>query len=108
MGMASDRAASVMPPSSGNKTEFATVTATASAAKATGVGTGKRWLSVVCDQTWNITFGDVGTSTVTDPTSVYYFLAGQVLSFELNQQNTHFKVKTSTNGNCAYWLSSRE
>jgi hypothetical protein len=106
MGFPADRASSIVAPASG-KTSFATVSGTASAAKATSVGEGGRWISVMCTQTFNLTFSDDGTSTVTDPAAEYYFAANVVYSFELTKRNSHFKVKTSADGFCLYWLSSR-
>lgn len=107
MGFPADRASSVVPPTEQNATELALTSGTASAATAMNGGEGGRWFSWICTATHNIRLSGDGSSTITNPSTSYFFAANTVYSVELNKQNTYFKIKASADGSVLYWLSSR-
>lgn len=105
---ASEKAARMRPPSTGNANNVDLVAATATNAIATGLGNFPDfWITIVVNQPHNIIFGASGVAA---PASKYVFPAGYVHSYELEPgagDNTHFRVIAEGTAEMLWWVSSR-
>lgn len=98
-------AADPAAPLPGKKVHLQGTAATAAAGvTGTALAGGSDWIiNIVCNQAFNITFTDDGTSTITNPADNSAFPAGSY-RWRLSSKNSHFEFTPVANCILTHWL----
>lgn len=108
-------AAAILPPQEGSISAIA-ITTSASTVQDTGVSAGApRYVTMVSDVAFFVTFGNAGTNTVTDPdgTAVagngrtWLVPANTYANFLVGSVQRYFKARGTGSGTLRWYISSR-